>query len=66
MQLQPDEEPETIVDNEDDFDYESVGEDERYWIVLSVLIKMKARLILSKTFASNYSWVWAMSTNNIE
>ena len=64
--MQPDEEPETVVDNEDDFDYESDGEDERYWVVLSVLIKMKARLILSKTFASNYSCVWAMSTNNIE
>ena len=28
--MQPDEEPETVVDNEDDFDYESDGEDERY------------------------------------
>ena len=27
--MQPDEEPETVVDNEDDFDYESDGEDER-------------------------------------
>ena len=64
--MQPDEEPEAVVDNEDDLDYENDGEDERYWIVLSVLIKMKARLILSKSFASNCSWVWAMSTNNIE
>ena len=28
--MQPDEEPEAVVDNEDDFDYESDGEDERY------------------------------------
>ena len=28
--MQPDEEPEAFVDNEDDFDYESDGEDERY------------------------------------
>ena len=27
---QPDEEPEAVVDNEDDFDYDSDGEDERY------------------------------------
>ena len=28
--MQPDDEPEAVVDNEDDFDYESDGEDERY------------------------------------
>ena len=28
--MQPDEEPEAVVDNEDDFDCESDGEDERY------------------------------------
>ena len=28
--MQPDEEQEAVVDNEDDFDYESDGEDERY------------------------------------
>ena len=28
--MQPDEEPEAVVDNDDDFDYQSDGEDERY------------------------------------
>ena len=28
--MQPDEEPEAVVDNEDDYDYESDGGDERY------------------------------------
>ena len=31
--MQPDEEPEAVVDNEDDFDYESDGEDERYCFI---------------------------------
>ena len=28
--MQPDEEPQAVVDNEDDFDHGSDGEDERY------------------------------------
>ena len=43
--MQPDENPEAVVDNGDDFDYKSDGEGESFWVVWSVLIKMKHSLI---------------------